>query len=78
MELKSFIENFASQFEETEPKEFIASTKFKQLDEWTSLTAISIIAMVDDEYNISITGADIRNSDTIEDLFELVKSKANV
>ena len=49
MNLEDFIENFAAQFDETEPELFTAETQFKQLDEWSSLAALSIIAMVDDE-----------------------------
>lgn len=76
MELKDFIENFANQFDDTDASEFKAETVFKELDEWSSLIALSVIAMVDEEYEITIKGDDIRNSNTIEDLFNIVKSKA--
>ena len=76
MELKDFVENFAAQFDDTDASEFKADTEFKALDEWSSLTALSIIAMVDEEYDITIKGDDIRNSETIEDLFNVVKTKA--
>ena len=76
MEIKSFIEKFAEQFDETEVSEFKAETVFKDLDEWSSLIALSIIAMVDEEYDITIKGDDIRNSNTIEDLFNAVKGQA--
>lgn len=76
MELKDFIENFANQFDDTDASEFKAETVFKELDEWSSLIALSVIAMVDEEYDISIKGEDIRNSNTIEDLFNAVKAKA--
>lgn len=76
MELKEFIENFANQFDDTDASEFKAETVFKELDEWSSLIALSVIAMVDEEYDISIKGEDIRNSNTIEDLFNAVKAKA--
>jgi acyl carrier protein len=76
MELNEFIEKFAEQFDETDASEFKADTEFKALDEWSSLSALSIIAMIDDEYDVTIKGDDIRNSETIEDLFNLVKSKA--
>lgn len=75
MELNDFIKNFASQFEETDANLFAAKTNYKELDEWSSLLTLSIIAMVDEEYGIIIKGEDIRNSQTIEELFELVKSK---
>ena len=76
MELKEFIENFAAQFEETESNEITAITIFKDLDEWSSLTALSVIAMADEEYEVVLTGDDIRNSTTVNDLFELVKAIA--
>jgi acyl carrier protein len=75
MELKDFIEKFASQFDETEASVFTPETEFKALDEWSSLTALSIIAMVDEEYEVSLKGNDIVNAETIEDLYQIVKSK---
>lgn len=76
MELNEFIGNFADQFDDTDASEIKAETVFKELDEWSSLIALSVIAMVDEEYDITIKGDDIRNSNTIEDLFNIVKSKA--
>lgn len=75
MELKEFIKHFAEQFEDTEASVFQTDTKFKELDEWSSLLALSIIAMVDEEYDVRIKGDDIRSSVTIEDLFNLVKKR---
>lgn len=76
MELKDFIENFANQFDDTDASEIKAETEFRELDEWSSLIALSVIAMVDEEYDIAIKGDDIRNSKTVEDLFNIVNSKA--
>jgi len=75
MEIKDFVENFAMQFDDTDSSVFAAETKFKDLDEWSSLLALSIIAMVDDEYQVILRGDDIRSAETINDLFLLVKSK---
>ena len=44
--LNEFIQNFANQFDETDASEFQATTEFRQLDEWSSLMALSIIATV--------------------------------
>ena len=76
MEIKDFIENFANQFDDTDPSEIKADTVFKELDEWSSLIALSVIAMVDEEYDITIKGDDIRNASTVEDLFNAVIAKA--
>jgi acyl carrier protein len=75
MELKEFIENFANQFDDTDASEILAETEFKELDEWSSLIALSVIAMVDEEYDITIKGDDIRNAKTVEDLYNNVKAK---
>ncbi len=76
MELNDFIANFAEQFDETDASMFTPETKFRELDEWSSLIALSIIAMVDDEYDVTLKGDDIRSSETIEDIFNKVVSKA--
>ena len=75
MELRDFIENFAAQFDDTEASEFKAETKFRELDEWSSLIAQSVIAMVDEEYDVTLKGDDMRAANTIEELFQIVKGK---
>jgi acyl carrier protein len=75
MELQTFIDNFASQFDETEISMFSAETNFRELDEWSSLIALSVIAMVDEEYDVALKGDDVKNANTIEDLFNAVRSK---
>jgi acyl carrier protein len=75
MEIEDFLSNFAAQFDETEPEEFVPELSFHDLDEWSSLNALSIIAMVDEEYGVKLTGNDIREATSIKDLFEVVKSK---
>ncbi len=71
MDLEKFIELFSEQFDDTSADKFSANTIFKELAEWDSLTALSVIAMVDEELEKRITGADIRSCDTIEDLYKL-------
>ena len=75
MTLNEFVEAFAEEFDCTELSEFKAETEFKTLDEWSSLTALAIISMVDEKLGKNITGADIRGSKTIEDLYNLVMAK---
>ena len=65
MNIQEFIGNFAAQFDDTDEALITPDTKFKQLDEWSSLTALSIIAMVDDEYDVILKGNDIINSETL-------------
>lgn len=75
MEIKDFIVNFAEQLDDTAVDTLHADTKFRDLDEWSSLIALSIIAMVDEEYGITINGEDIRGSQTIGELFDRIGNK---
>jgi len=75
MKLTDFVKNFSSQFEETAIDEFSPNTEFKKVKEWSSLIALSVIAMIDEEYEVKIKGDDIRNSSTIEDLYNIIKSR---
>ncbi len=76
MEINEFITNFADLFDDTDPAEIKVDTVFKNLDEWSSLTALSVIAMVDEMYDVTLKGNDIKNAETVGDLFNVVKSKA--
>lgn len=53
----------------------LRETKFKELEEWSSLTALSVIAMIDEEYDVKRLSDDVRNSQTVNDLYEIVKSR---
>lgn len=75
MDKNEFLRSFADQFDDTDVSVIALDTKFKELDEWSSMVALMIIAMVDENYNKKITGADLRESDTIEQLFNRVNSR---
>lgn len=75
MTLDEFVKAFAAEFDETPEETFKPDTHYKELDEWGSLVALSIISMVDDEMDKRVTGADLRGCTTIEDLFNLVEKK---
>lgn len=70
--LEEFVEKFADEFDETPAESFTADTKFKALDEWNSLVALSIISMIDEEFDKQITGAVLRNTETIGDLYRQI------
>ena len=75
MELKDFINDFVGQFDDTDASEIHADTIFQELEEWSSLTLLSIIAFIRTTYNKTLTGKEIRSCKTVNDLFELVNSK---
>lgn len=75
MELEEFVNNFAEQFEMTDKKEILAYTEFKMLDEWDSLLGLSIIGMIHNVYKVKVSGEEVNQAGTIENLFKLVQSK---
>lgn len=72
MEIKEFIEKFVEAVE-VESATVKPDSKFRDFEEWSSLSTLSLIAMVDEEYGKTLTGEHIRNSSTVEDLFEIVQ-----
>lgn len=70
--LNEFVELIAEQFEETDPSNIKADTVFHDLDEYSSLIALSIIATVDEEFDVALKGDDIKASITLEDLYNKI------
>ena len=75
MTTTDFLEKFRDQFEETDPETIEMTTVYKDLDEWSSLIAFTDIAMVKMEYNKTVTGAELRHCNTVEDLYNLIEAK---
>ena len=73
--LDEFVELFAEQFDDTDASEIKAETVFHDLDEWSSLIGLSVIAMVDEEFEVALKGDDVKNSVTVEDLYNKVIAK---
>ena len=75
MNIQEFVQNFANLFDETDATEISLSTEFRSLDEWSSLIALSVIAMAIEEYNVKLKGDDMKAAHTVEDLYNVVKSR---
>lgn len=75
MNLTEFVQEFAEQFDDTPVEEFSPSTVYMDLEEWGSLVALSIISIIDDEFDKRVTGADLKNVKTIEELYDLIQTK---
>ncbi len=75
MDTELFIKNILAQFDGTNVKNATLQTSLDEIGGWDSLTALSIITMVDQEYGVSIEGEDILKSPTIGDLYNVVNSR---
>ena len=75
MELNGFIQLFAEQFDETSSDIFTESTKFRDLEDWSSIVALSLISLADEEFGVQITGAELRSVSTVGEYYNLIRSK---
>jgi acyl carrier protein len=75
MDTKTFIEKFADAVEIENPASLDENTPFRALDEWSSLAYLSVIAMLDEEYDVQIENAEFRTLQTLGDLMRAVESK---
>ncbi len=75
MEIKEFIEKFAEIFDDTDASTLTPETNFRELDEWSSLSALGVIALADEEFDVELSGIEMRSANTIQELFNLITSK---
>ena len=75
MTQQEFLAKFALQFEETDPSTITLDTKFREINEWSSMMVLMIIAMVDEEMGVTLTGDEIKNADTVLEIYDIVSSK---
>jgi acyl carrier protein len=75
LNVDDFVRNFENAVEGVEPGSLQPETEFTKLEEWDSLAALSVLAMVDAEYETEITGNELRKCKTLQDLFNVVQSK---
>ena len=75
MDRNDFLANFAEQFEDTDPNEIQFETKFHELEEWSSLVGMMLIAMAKVSYSKVISGDELKKCVTVEDVYNLMNNK---
>lgn len=75
MDIKDFIIKFSEILDDSDVTILSPDTKFRELDEWSSLSALGLIALADEEYDVELRGDEIKNSETIKDIFDIIKGK---
>lgn len=75
MEIKEFIEKFAEIFDDTDSSTLTPETNFRDLDEWSSLSALGLLALADEEFDVELKAEDVRKANTIADLLSIIEDK---
>lgn len=73
--IEEFIKTLETEFDELEPGTLKPETKFTDLDEWSSMHSLIIIALIDTEYGVTITGEDLMSIKKVEELYNIVKAR---
>lgn len=71
MEIQEFIEKIAEAIEVDNVDALSADTEFRELEEWSSLSVMFLIAFYDEEFGKELTQAQIKESRTIKDLYNI-------
>ena len=75
MEMNEFIKHFGDQFDDTDVSDFTPETRFRELEEWSSLNALAVLNMIGKKYGIKILPDEMKPTQTIQELYDLVISK---
>ena len=73
MEIKEFVQHFSAQFDDTDVDMFTPELVFRELEEWNSFLALAIMAMIKSEYDVAISADEMRNANTIQELYDTVQ-----
>lgn len=71
---KEFLEKLKEALE-IEDRELVLTDKFREYPEWNSLAFLSVIAMIDEEYDVIIEGKDFRKLETVGDIISAIKER---
>lgn len=70
--MEKFIEDLKEVLE-IEDREINPTDNFKEYEEWDSLSVLAVLAMINDEYDITIPRKDFDQVNTVEELFDLIQ-----
>jgi len=72
--MQEFIKNFYDVFDETDIEELTPETRFRDLDEWSSLHALATMNMLDQIYGKKISAEQMKATNTIQELYNIANS----
>jgi acyl carrier protein len=74
---EEFVSKLELEFDDFEPGTITPETKYREMEEWSSMHALIVIAFINAEYNVTLGGEDLRNTETLLDIYNITKSKLN-
>lgn len=75
MDEKQFIENVIEAIDVEEPSNVSIDMDFHDLDEWSSMSGMRLIAMIDESYGVLLSPNEINCCTSFKQLFDIIKTK---
>jgi acyl carrier protein len=75
MEANKFLKDFVEIFDDKPTETVTMKTVFRDIEGWDSMAALGLMAMVDVEYKIKISGQEIKDSQTVGELYNIINNK---
>jgi len=60
---------------EIEDKNLSMNDKFKEFEEWDSLAQLTLIAELDENFDVTIQTSDFKNITTLQELFDHIQNQ---
>ncbi len=73
--IEEFITKLEEEFDDVQSGSLQANTNYREIENWGSMHALIIIALVDTEWDVSLSGNDLKSTNTIQELYDKVASK---
>ena len=78
METIQFVRHFESAIEGIEPDSLTPETRYHQIPQWDSLGLLCLLAMIDCEYGVQVGGMELKQCETLGDVYGLVREKSQL
>jgi acyl carrier protein len=72
MNIHDLINYIETEFEEIENGTLVPKSSIRDIDGWSSMHALILIALIDNNYDILLTGEELKNALSIQDLYDVI------
>ncbi|MFT6982701.1 MAG: acyl carrier protein [Crocinitomicaceae bacterium] len=78
MTLEEFVIEIEDAFEIQERGTLLPDTDYKNFEEWDSMHALILIALIDTEFDLLVSGNDLKNLVTVREVYQLIQDRKSV
>lgn len=75
--IDAFSRKLENELEGVVPGSLHPEMNYREIPEWSSMHALILIALAETEYNVALTGEDLRKCNTVQDLYDLISKRAH-